>query len=142
MKVLLNWRNPANHDTDYVEEHDIKYKTNEDIYVTQQEFMVLSQNFTVDVNVIDMTAEDPMVKHAKVPEYDSGEIPKRDQADPVTETYTVSLAEKISNEISCFDVILETVIAKAKEHTGEEPSIDAAMASATALYISITKGKS
>ena len=56
MKVIITYKNPANHSTDVYRE---RYKTDTPVYIDQQEFMSLTQDFDIDVEVISMTEEDP-----------------------------------------------------------------------------------
>ena len=141
MKVTITYKNPANHSTDTYRE---RYKTDTPVYINQTEFMSLTQDFDIDVEVISMTEEDPnppMVEEVRTKPGDLHFMQETDQVDPVQEE-SVPLGERIANEIEAFDVILDAVSTKAYNLGDKDASIDANMAAATAIYISISKGKS
>lgn len=137
MKVIITYKNPANHSTDTYRE---RYKTDTPVYIDQTEFMALTQDFDIDVEVIDMTAEDPNPPMVEEVRTKPGDL--HFNVDPQPAQQETPLAERIINEVEAFDVILDSVSTKAYNLNNEDASIDANMAAATAIYINITKGKS
>ena len=136
MKVIISYKDPANHSTDTYRE---RYKTNTPVFIDQTEFMSLTQDFEIDVEVISMTEEDPtppMIEEVRTKPEDLHFMQKPQPVEQET-----PLAERIANEIEAYDIILETVIARSTNKL-DEPSIDDCMSAATAIYINITKGKS